>query len=212
MRKIFLITCLLSIGAFAQTATEYFRQCAYQYTENKLPSAEITCREGLSKFPSENKLQWLLERILERKDAQKEENQKNNDSQKNNSDNSENSDNSNNSDNSQNDSNENAPSNESSSDSENSPESSSSESENNNDGKNGADGGNSSSSPSDSNEQPQAGASDENQNENSPEEENDPAQISPEQASQLLKDFDEQSGERKPWKPARGTAYPEKDW
>ena len=31
-------------------------------------------------------------------------------------------------------------------------------------------------------------------------------------AAQLLKDFDEQNGERKPWKPVRGQVRPAKDW
>ena len=37
-------------------------------------------------------------------------------------------------------------------------------------------------------------------------------EMSPEEAAQLLKDFDEQNGERKPWKPIRGQARPAKDW
>ena len=37
-------------------------------------------------------------------------------------------------------------------------------------------------------------------------------EMSPEDAAQLLKDFDEQNGERKPWKPIRGQARPAKDW
>jgi hypothetical protein len=37
-------------------------------------------------------------------------------------------------------------------------------------------------------------------------------EMSPEEAAQLLKDFDEQNGERKPWKRIRGQARPAKVW
>ena len=64
---------LLSAAAFAapKSASAYYSDAAFQYIENRLPSAEITCNEGLQYYPNDQKLQMLLDRIHEAKDEQK---------------------------------------------------------------------------------------------------------------------------------------------
>ena len=44
-----LAVLLLSAAAFAapKSASAYYSDAAFQYIENRLPSAEITCNEGL---------------------------------------------------------------------------------------------------------------------------------------------------------------------
>ena len=66
-------------AAFAapKSASAYYSDAAFQYIENRLPSAEITCNEGLQYYPNDQKLQMLLDRIHEAKDEQKNENKKN---------------------------------------------------------------------------------------------------------------------------------------
>ena len=70
---------LLSVAAFAapKSAAAYYGDAAFQYIENRLPTAEITCNEGLQYYPNDQKLQMLLDRIHETKDEQKNENKKN---------------------------------------------------------------------------------------------------------------------------------------
>ena len=70
---------LLSAVAFAapKSAAAYYGDAAFQYIENRLPTAEITCNEGLQYYPNDQKLQMLLDRIHEAKNEQKNENKKN---------------------------------------------------------------------------------------------------------------------------------------
>ena len=79
---------MLAIAAFAapKSASAYYSDAAFQYIENRLPSAEITCNEGLQYYPNDQKLQMLLDRIHEAKDEQKNENKKNDKNQDNNQD------------------------------------------------------------------------------------------------------------------------------
>ena len=205
----------LAVSALAapKSASAYYSDAAFQYIENRLPSAEITCNEGLQYYPNDQKLQMLLDRIHEAKDEQKNENKKNDKNQDNSQD--QNQDQDQNKDNGQ---------------------SSSSGEDQNQDQQNGQDGqssssqgGSSESNSSDSNggageqpeqqpEQPEENSSDSqgdssNDGGQEPEEQTVPmGEMSPEEAAQLLKDFDEQNGERKPWKPIRGQARPAKDW
>ena len=55
----------LASAAFAapKSAAAYYGDAAFQYIENRLPSAEITCNEGLQHYPNDQKLQMLLDRI-----------------------------------------------------------------------------------------------------------------------------------------------------
>ncbi len=186
--RIVLVLAAVACAANApKSAAEYYSNAAYQYIENRLPTAAITCKEGLSYYPDDVKLQMLADRIDESKDEQKNQNKQNNPQNENNSDKNQdqNSENSNSDNQQQNDNSEPGSSDSSSSDS---------QSDRNDGGSSGSNGNSSDSRESD--ERP-AGT---------------PAQMSPQEASQLLKDFDEEHGERKPWKPARGVARPEKDW
>jgi len=218
------ITLLLAISAFAapKSASAYYGDAAFQYIENRLPSAEITCNEGLQHYPNDQKLQMLLDRIHEAKDEQKNQNKKNDpqngDNQdQNNQDQDQNKDKQNQDKNNQDQQNQNQ--------NQNGDQSSSSSAEDQNqDQQNQGGQGQSSSSgeqSSDSNgggqqpeqQQPEEGSSDSNGSDQEGEPQPlAPGELSPEEAAQLLKDFDEQNGERKPWKPVRGQARPAKDW
>lgn len=206
---------LLAGTAFAapKSASAYYSDAAFQYIENRLPTAEITCNEGLQYYPNDQKLQMLLDRIHEAKDEQKNENKKK-DPQNNQDQNQDQNNQDQNQDQDKNQQNQNGDQNQ------NSGESSSSQDDQQNQDQNG--GGQSSDSQaqsSDSNggadQQPQQpeGQSSDSQGEQPEEPQEVPlGQMSPEEASQLLKDFDEQNGERKPWKPVRGQARPARDW
>ena len=61
------VTLFLASVAFAapKSASAYYGDAAFQYIENRLPTAEITCNEGLQYYPNDQKLQMLLDRIHE---------------------------------------------------------------------------------------------------------------------------------------------------
>jgi len=216
MKKIMLTVAVmfLAVAAFAapKSASAYYSDAAFQYIENRLPSAEITCNEGLQYYPNDQKLQMLLDRIKEAKDEQKNENKKNDKNQDNNQDQNQDQQDQNKDQQNQDQNGENGQSSGS--------ESSSSQGEDQNQDQNG--GGQSSSSQgesSDSNggqqpepQQPEENSSDSQGGEDEQEQPVQMGEMSPEEAAQLLKDFDEQNGERKPWKPVRGQARPAKDW
>ena len=216
MKKIMLTVAVmfLAVAAFAapKSASAYYSDAAFQYIENRLPSAEITCNEGLQYYPNDQKLQMLLDRIKEAKDEQKNENKKNDKNQDNNQDQNQDQQDQNKDQQNQDQNGENGQSSGS--------ESSSSQGEDQNQDQNG--GGQSSSSQGDSSDsnggqqpepqQPEENSSDSNGGEDEQEQPVQMGEMSPEEAAQLLKDFDEQNGERKPWKPVRGQARPAKDW
>lgn len=207
---------LLAVAAFAapKSASAYYSDAAFQYIENRLPSAEITCNEGLQYYPNDQKLQMLLDRIHEAKDEQKNENKKNDKNQDNNQDQ--------NQDQNQQDQNGDGQSSSSGEDQNQDQD----QDQNGGQSSSSQEGGSSESNSSDSNggageqpqpEQPEEGSSDSqgDSSNDGAEPEEQPVQMgemSPEEAAQLLKDFDEQNGERKPWKPIRGQARPAKDW
>ncbi|MCQ2102182.1 MAG: hypothetical protein MJY98_03035 [Fibrobacter sp.] len=209
-----LVLCAIAAFAAPKSASAYYSDAAFQYIENRLPTAEITCNEGLQYYPNDQKLQMLLDRIHEAKDEQKNENKKK-DPQNNQDQNQDQDNQGQNQDQNKDQQNQNGDQNQD----QKSGESSSSQDEQQDQDQNG--GGQSSDSQaqsSDSNggsDQPQQpeGQSSDSQGEQPEEPQEVPlGQMSPEEASQLLKDFDEQNGERKPWKPARGQARPAKDW
>ena len=204
---------LFAVVAFAapKSASAYYGDAAFQYIENRLPTAEITCNEGLQYYPNDQKLQMLLDRIHEAKNEQQNENKKNDPKNDQNQD-------QNNQDQNQDQQNQNQNQNGDQS-------SSSAQNDQNQDQQNQGQNGQSSSSQggdsSDSNggagEQPQQPEQSEGDSSDSnggePEQQPlQPGEMTPEEAAQLLKDFDEQNGERKPWKPIRGQARPAKDW
>ncbi len=222
---------LLSVAAFAapKSASAYYGDAAFQYIENRLPTAEITCNEGLQYYPNDQKLQMLLDRIHEAKNEQQNENKKNDpkndqNQDQNNQDQNQDQDKQNQD---QNKDQQNQQNQDQQNQNQNGDQSSSSAQNDQNQDKQdqGQNGGQSSSSQggqsSDSNggagEQPQqpeqseGNSSDSNGGE--PEQQPlAPGEMTPEEAAQLLKDFDEQNGERKPWKPVRGQVRPAKDW
>ena len=206
MKKIMSIVAVLflAVAAFAapKSASAYYSDAAFQYIENRLPSAEITCNEGLQYYPNDQKLQMLLDRIHEAKDEQKNENKKNDKNQDQNQD--------------QQNQDQNKDQQDQDKDQQNQDQ--------NQDQQNGQDGQSSSSQGEDSSDsnggageqpepqQPEENSSDSNGGEEPQEQPVQMGEMSPEDAAQLLKDFDEQNGERKPWKPIRGQARPAKDW
>ncbi len=207
-----LLTLFCAAVAFAapKSASAYYSDAAFQYIENRLPTAEITCNEGLQYYPNDQKLQMLLDRIQEAKDEQKNENKKNDPKNDQNQDQNQDQDNQ--------DKDQNQDQNKDQQNQDQNGESSSSQDDQKDQDQ--QNGGQSSSSEesSDSNggenqqpEQPEEQSSD-SQGEEPQEVPAQMGEMTPEEASQLLKDFDEQNGERKPWKPLRGQARPAKDW
>src|SRR5574344_189899 len=185
VKRVFLCFLLVSVMAFAaqKTAGGYYRDAAFQYIENRLPTAEITCKEGLSYYPNDMKLQMLLDRIQEAKEEQKNKNkEQNQDQQDQNQDQEQNKD--------QQDQNQDQEQNKDQQDQNQDQEQNKDQQDQNQD---------------------QEQQQDQNQDQNDPQE-MPVGQMSPEDASQLLKDFNEQNGEQKPWKPVRGQARPLKDW
>ena len=202
-----LVIVFFAVAAFAapKSASAYYSDAAFQYIENRLPSAEITCNEGLQYYPNDQKLQMLLDRIKEAKDEQKNENKKNDKNQDNNQDQNKDDGQSSSSGENQNQDQQNGQD----------GQSSSSQGESSDSNSSGSDGG---AQPEQQPEQPEENSSDsegDSSNDGGQEPEEQPVpmgEMSPEEAAQLLKDFDEQNGERKPWKPIRGQARPAKDW
>ncbi len=218
MNKLSFGIAVLSAATFSfaakapKSAEKYYSDAAFQYIENRLPTAEITCKEGLQYYPDDAKLQMLADRIEESKNEQQKQNQQNNSSQdkQNQDQNQDQNSDKNSPENSQSENQErNQNSEGQSSAGENSAESSSSQGSENSDADNGSGESSSDSRGSSASEQNAPEESSDSSGEN---EEVPPGQMSPQEASQLLKDFDEEHGERKPWKPAKGMARPEKDW
>ena len=202
MKKIMFVVIALAVAAFAapKSASAYYSDAAFQYIENRLPSAEITCNEGLQYYPNDQKLQMLLDRIKEAKDEQKNENKKNDKNQDNNQDQNkdQNQDQNQDQDKDQNQDQQNQDQNGegNSSGSESSSSGGDQDQNQNGEGQNGE----SSSSqggeqPEPQPEQPEEGSSD-SQGEEPQEQPVQMGEMTPEEAAQLLKDFDEQNGER----------------
>ena len=213
MKKIMFMVIALAVAAFAapKSASAYYSDAAFQYIENRLPSAEITCNEGLQYYPNDQKLQMLLDRIKEAKDEQKNENKKNDKNQDNNQD--QNKDQNQDQNQDQDKDQQNQDQNQDQQD-QNQGESSSSGGDDQNQNGEGQNGESSSSQGGEQPEpqQPEEGSSDSQGGEEPQEQPVQMGEMSPEEAAQLLKDFDEQNGERKPWKPLRGQARPARDW
>ena len=215
----FVLVCAISAFAAPKSASAYYGDAAFQYIENRLPTAEITCNEGLQYYPNDQKLQMLLDRIHEAKGEQKNENKKNDPKNDQNQD-------QNNQDQNQDKQNQDQNKDQQNQDQNQNGDQSSSSAQNDqnqdqqNQGQNGqsssSQGANSSDSNGGAGEQPQPEQSEGNSSDSNggePEQQPlQPGEMSPEEAAQLLKDFDEQNGERKPWKPVRGQVRPAKDW
>ena len=224
-----LFVLLLASAAFAapKSASAYYGDAAFQYIENRLPTAEITCNEGLQYYPNDQKLQMLLDRIHEAKDEQKNENKKNDPKNDQNQDqNNQDQNQDQNQDKQNQDQNKDQQNQDQQNQNQNGDQSSSSaqndqNQDQQNQGQNGqsssSQGGDSSDSNGGAGEQPQQPEQSEGNSSDSNGGEPEqlplqPGEMTPEEAAQLLKDFDEQNGERKPWKPVRGQVRPAKDW
>lgn len=172
-----------------RSADAYFRDAAAQFIEGRLPTAALTCQEGLRQYPENQSLQLLLERIQENQEEQKKQcnNPQNSDNPNENQDKQENQEKKDSEDSSQKNE---------SQDSEKSASSSESQ-------------GSSSSAQAEPN---QGGSSSAGASSNSAGVPVAPGELTPEQAEQLLREFNQHRGERKPWKPGKGRARPEKDW
>ena len=212
----FFAVMFLSVAAFAapKSASAYYSDAAFQYIENRLPSAEITCNEGLQYYPNDQKLQMLLDRIHEAKDEQKNENKKNDKNQDNNQDQNQDQNQQDQQNQDQNGDGQSSSSGEDQNQDQNQDQNGSGQSSSSDAGSSGGEGG---AGEQPEPEQPEEGSSDSqgDSSNDGAEPEEQPVQMgemSPEEAAQLLKDFDEQNGERKPWKPIRGQARPAKDW
>ena len=223
----FVLVCAISAFAAPKSASAYYGDAAFQYIENRLPTAEITCNEGLQYYPNDQKLQMLLDRIHEAKDEQKNENKKNDPKNDQNQDqNNQDQNQDQNQDKQNQDQNKDQQNQDQQNQNQNGDQSSSSaqndqNQDQQNQGQNGqsssSQGGDSSDSNGGAGEQPQQPEQSEGNSSDSnggdPEQQPlAPGEMSPEEAAQLLKDFDEQNGERKPWKPVRGQVRPAKDW
>ena len=223
----FVLVCAISAFAAPKSASAYYGDAAFQYIENRLPTAEITCNEGLQYYPNDQKLQMLLDRIHEAKNEQQNENKKNDPKNDQNQDqNNQDQNQDQNQDKQNQDQNKDQQNQDQQNQNQNGDQSSSSaqndqNQDQQNQGQNGqsssSQGGDSSDSNGGAGEQPQqpeqseGNSSDSNGGE--PEQRPlQPGEMTPEEAAQLLKDFDEQNGERKPWKPVRGQVRPAKDW
>ena len=226
-----LFVLFLAVASFAagapSTARDFFRKGAYEYAAGKLPTAEITCKEGLSKYPNDEKLQFLLDRIKEVKDKQKNENKKNDPKNDQNQDQNNQDQNQDQNQDKQNQDQNKDQQNQQNQDQNQNGDQSSSSAQNDqnqnqqNQGQNGQSSSSQGGDSSDSNggadqqqqpEQSEGNSSDSNGSDQEQPQPLAPGELTPEEAAQLLKDFDEQNGERKPWKPVRGQVRPAKDW
>ena len=75
MKKvILLILCLFPATLFAQSATDYFHTAANFYVNANKKSAQTTIKEGIQKFPDNQKLKNLAAKIEELPDPEEDEN------------------------------------------------------------------------------------------------------------------------------------------
>jgi len=76
----YLLPMVIASAVFvnAKTAQEYFLKSANLYTDAAYPTAEIEAREGLTRYPTDTKLQMLLQRIQDAMKDQKDKNDKQN--------------------------------------------------------------------------------------------------------------------------------------
>ena len=205
---------VLASVAFAapKSASAYYGDAAFQYIENRLPTAEITCNEGLQYYPNDQKLQMLLDRIHEAKNEQQNENKKNDPKNDQNQDqNNQDQNQDQNQDKQNQDQNKDQQNQDQQNQNQNGDQSSSSAQNDQNQDQQQSSDSNGGSGEQQQPEQSEGNSSDSNGGE--PEQQPlQPGEMTPEEAAQLLKDFDEQNGERKPWKPVRGQVRPAKDW
>lgn len=188
-----------ALAATNRSAAQYYRDAASEYIAGQNASAAQTCEEGLRAHPG-SRLQKLLERIRDNQEQQKKQcqNPQDSDSSQNKDKDQEKKPNQDQNKQDKNDKNQNG--------------SGSSDSQSK-----GGEQGQSSGSKGSSNSQNQSGqgVSSSSASGNGMSEQAmpmRPGELNREQAQQLLKDFNQNSGERKAWRPVHGQSAPEKDW
>ena len=78
MKNILLIIlCLFPMTLFAQSATDYFHIAANHYVNANKKNATATIREGIQKFPDNQKLKGLAAKIEELPEPEDDQNQQN---------------------------------------------------------------------------------------------------------------------------------------
>lgn len=203
MRSLILLM-MLAAGTWCATtrsADAYFRDAAYEYIAGRMPTATQTCEEGLRQYPNDARLKNLLERIRENKEEQKNkcdnpqdggdpDDQKKNDNKDGEKDDKKNDKKDGQKDEQKKDS-------EGQSSDSRSGNSSSSAGKQEPQSPEGQQGASSAGGASSATAAPQPMR---------------PGELSKDQAEQLLRDFNQNTGERKPWKPVQGRKIPEKDW
>ena len=216
LSSFFLLTiCVGSALAASRSASQYYRDAASAYIAGQNASAAQTCEEGLREHPGDSRLQKLLERIRDNQEQQKKQCQNPQDSdssQNKDKDKKQNQDQKNQQDRKD----------QNGSGSSAAQGSSNSQGNSNSQGKGGEQGQSSNSQgSSDSQKRPNpqnqsgTGASGSSTSGNGMSEQAmpvRPGELNREQAQQLLKDFNQNSGERKAWRPVHGQSAPEKDW
>ncbi|MGL1933778.1 MAG: hypothetical protein OCD01_02095 [Fibrobacterales bacterium] len=179
--------------ATAQSAHDYFKKASFLYVGSKVDQALLEAEEGLNRYPDNEKLQMLKERIEEIKDQQDEQQKK--DQQQQNQDENQDQD-------QQEDQEENKQDQEEQQDQQNKAgESSSQES--------------SPSSNAGSEEpEPQEEDPSESDSTEAPPPEVQEGELTPEQAEELLQNFNEEEMKEDPekWKRGKGQGRPAKDW
>ena len=82
MKKIILLVlCLFPASLFAQSATDYFHIAANYYVNSNKKNAQATIKEGIEKFPDNQKLKNLASKIEELPDPEDNQDQQNKDQQ-----------------------------------------------------------------------------------------------------------------------------------
>lgn len=176
-----------ALAATNRSAAQYYRDAASEYIAGQNASAAQTCEEGLRAHPGDSRLQKLLERIRDNQEQQKKQCQNPQDS-----DSSQNKD----------------------KDQEKKPNQDQNKQDKNDKNQNGS-GSSGSKGSSNSQNQSGQGVSSSSASGNGMSEQAmpmRPGELNREQAQQLLKDFNQNSGERKAWRPVHGQSAPEKDW
>jgi len=74
---ILVVFCLCSMSTFAQSATDYFHIAANHYVNANKKTATATVREGIQKYPDNQKLKGLSAKIEELPDPEDDQNQQN---------------------------------------------------------------------------------------------------------------------------------------
>ncbi|MGL1901144.1 MAG: hypothetical protein OCC49_03330 [Fibrobacterales bacterium] len=191
MKLLAMILTVIGLAS-AQSAHDYFKKASFLYIGSKVDQALLEAEEGLSRHPQNEKLQMLKERIEEIKEQQEE--QKKDQQQQQNQDQEQQEDQENQEENKQDQ-----------------------EEEQNQKNKSGVSSSQESSSSSDTSSEksdPQEDKSTEADSTETPPPEVQEGELTPEQAEELLQNYNEEETKEDPekWKRGKGQGRPVKDW